>query len=303
MPFEKILICLLLLAGMTPLAACSNEEQEDARLLPPEETASSCALEGAWHVGAVRSDGKLVDLQDNKSLANMWSRHSLTFKEDGSFLYSPSMTSIYEGEYPDHEPTADRDYLLETAALLVYDSTKGEFVAKSEGTQSLPIYVVKLLDEGETLEFNEYDPTTGKAKEGGLALIFIQDQSSEYILNNKMQSDEQKNSPNESEDTTPETKSPASAGEKRALQRALAYLEYMAFSYKGLVEQLEHDGFTNKEAVYGADNCGANWNAQAEQKAKDYLNLMAFSYSRLVDQLEFDGFTRDQAEYGASRAY
>lgn len=72
----------------------------------------------------------------------------------------------------------------------------------------------------------------------------------------------------------------------------------MAFSYSGLVEQLEYDGYTNKEATYGAENCGANWNTQASRRAKDYLDSMAFSRQGLIDQLEYDGFTHSQAVYG-----
>lgn len=303
MTFKKILVCLFLLASIFSLAVCTNEEQEDAEFLSPEETAGSSALKGTWHVGAVRSDGKLIDVQDNKTLANMFLEHSLTFKEDGSFLYSPSTLNIYEGECSDHRQVADKEYLLESSALLVFDSTKDEFVAKSEDVQSLPIYVVKSLDEGKTLELNEYDSTTGTAKEDSLTLIFIQGQSSEYILDNKARVSEQKNGSNESEYTTPEAKSPVSASKKRALQRALDYLDYTAFSYEGLIKQLECEGFAKTEAADAADNCGANWNTQAERKARDYLDLMDFSYSRLVDQLEFDGFTHSQAEYGASRAY
>ena len=36
------------------------------------------------------------------------------------------------------------------------------------------------------------------------------------------------------------------------------YLSVMAFSKQGLIEQLEYEGYSEKEAQYGADNCGAN---------------------------------------------
>ena len=36
-------------------------------------------------------------------------------------------------------------------------------------------------------------------------------------------------------------------------EEAKAYLEYTAFSYKGLIEQLEFEGFTSEEAIYGAE--------------------------------------------------
>ena len=90
----------------------------------------------------------------------------------------------------------------------------------------------------------------------------------------------------------------ATAGERNALSSAKRYLTYMPFSYQGLVEQLEFEGYSMDEAKYGADNCGANWNEQAVLKAEQYLNYSAFSYNGLIEQLEFEGFTHEQAKYG-----
>jgi len=49
-----------------------------------------------------------------------------------------------------------------------------------------------------------------------------------------------------------ETGPSATTGEKNALRQAKAYLDYSAFSYDGLVEQLEYEGFSHEQAVYGA---------------------------------------------------
>lgn len=101
--------------------------------------------------------------------------------------------------------------------------------------------------------------------------------------------------------TTPaveEQSDKATIGEKNALSKALSYLDFMAFSYSGLIKQLEFEGFTHQEAVYGVDNCGADWNEQATLKAKSYLDMMAFSREGLIEQLEYEGFTGAQAEYG-----
>ena len=89
-------------------------------------------------------------------------------------------------------------------------------------------------------------------------------------------------------------------GQKNALSKAQSYLNILPFSHSGLVEQLEYDGFTHDEAVYGADNCDANWMDQAATKAQSYLDLMAFSRDGLIEQLEYDGFTHDEAIYGAA---
>lgn len=89
-------------------------------------------------------------------------------------------------------------------------------------------------------------------------------------------------------------------GEKNAEIKARGYLDIMPFSRSGLIAQLEFEGFTNEEAIYGVDQCNANWNEQAARKAKGYLDIMGFSRQGLINQLEFDGFTSQQAEYGAS---
>jgi len=101
----------------------------------------------------------------------------------------------------------------------------------------------------------------------------------------------------ETEATVVEDK--ATLGEKNALRKAKQYLKYSAFSYEGLVHQLEFEGYTNAEAIYGTNNCGANWNEQALKKAKNYLEYSAFSYAGLIHQLEFEQFTTEQATYGA----
>lgn len=87
-------------------------------------------------------------------------------------------------------------------------------------------------------------------------------------------------------------------GERNALGAAKDYLELMAFSYQGLVEQLEYEKYSHDEAVYAADNCGADWNEQAAKAAKGYLKIMSFSKDKLIEQLEYGGFTHEQAVYG-----
>ena len=95
--------------------------------------------------------------------------------------------------------------------------------------------------------------------------------------------------------------SSASTGEKNALKSAKQYLEFTSFSYTGLVEQLEYEGYSSKEAKYGADYCGADWNEQAAKSARNYLEFTAFSYSGLVEQLEYEGYSSEEAKYGVDR--
>lgn len=95
-------------------------------------------------------------------------------------------------------------------------------------------------------------------------------------------------------------KAATTIGEQNALSTAMDYLDYSGFSYSGLIDQLEFEGYTTEEATYAADNCGADWNEQAARMAQDYLNSSSFSRQGLIDQLVFEGFTQEQAEHGVS---
>ena len=93
------------------------------------------------------------------------------------------------------------------------------------------------------------------------------------------------------------------SGQKNALGTAKNYLSWMNFSKEGLKKQLTFEGFSDEDAQYAVDHCGANWYEQAYKSAKNYLSFMPFSEDELINQLEFEGFTYDQAVYGADRAY
>ena len=94
-------------------------------------------------------------------------------------------------------------------------------------------------------------------------------------------------------------------GERNALASAKQYLSVVAFSYSGLMEQLEQfDDYSHAEAEYAVKNCGADWKEQAAKKVKEYLNVMPMSRKRLIEQLvQIDGFTREQAVYGVEQSY
>lgn len=97
-----------------------------------------------------------------------------------------------------------------------------------------------------------------------------------------------------------ETSPSVSLGMQNALSKALDYLDYTAFSRSGLIEQLKYEGFSQKEAEYGVEHCGADWKEQAAKKAQDYLDYTSFSRAGLIDQLLYEGFSQEEAEYGVS---
>jgi len=94
----------------------------------------------------------------------------------------------------------------------------------------------------------------------------------------------------------------ATLGEKNAAKKAFDYLRVMPFSRDGLIKQLEFEGFSHQEAVYGVDQSGADWNKQAALKAKQYLDMMPFSRDGLIKQLEFEGFLHQEAVYGVDQS-
>ena len=69
----------------------------------------------------------------------------------------------------------------------------------------------------------------------------------------------------------------AAGYEEKALEAAKRYISILAFSKKGLIEQLKFDGFTTKEAKYAVKKLNVNWKAQAVKKAESYLEILAFS--------------------------
>lgn len=99
--------------------------------------------------------------------------------------------------------------------------------------------------------------------------------------------------------STPKTPT-VTTSQKNALRSAKQYLDVMPFSYTGLIKQLEYEKYSHEDAVYAADNCGADWNEQAAKAAKDYLDVMSFSRQGLIDQLEYEGYTHEQAVFGVN---
>jgi hypothetical protein len=91
------------------------------------------------------------------------------------------------------------------------------------------------------------------------------------------------------------------AGQENAIRQAQSYLDLSGFSKEGLVEQLEFEGHTAKDANFAVTHIKVNWNEQAAKKAEEYVDMSGFSRQGLIDQLAFEGFTPAQAAYGATQ--
>ncbi len=89
-----------------------------------------------------------------------------------------------------------------------------------------------------------------------------------------------------------------------ALYYAYQLLDSEPFSRARLIELLEQYWSINREdAVWAADNCGADWDANARLKAQDiYENYAFISYDLLILELEMSyvGFTHEQAVNAAN---
>jgi len=96
--------------------------------------------------------------------------------------------------------------------------------------------------------------------------------------------------------------------QQNAVRSAREYLNLMAFSRQGLIDQLSSaygSGYSVNDATIAVDSLNVDWNAEAVQSAKEYLNLTAFSCNGLIQQLDspYGGkFTVAQATYGAKQA-
>ena len=88
--------------------------------------------------------------------------------------------------------------------------------------------------------------------------------------------------------------------QEQAIASAVSYLDTMDFSKTGLIEQLQFEQFSAKDAQFAVDHIDVDWNVQAASAAQTYLETMAFSRGELIDQLEFEGYTTSQATHGVN---
>lgn len=101
--------------------------------------------------------------------------------------------------------------------------------------------------------------------------------------------------------TTTKPASTLTRSQENAIRKAQDYLDYSAFSRKGLVGQLEYEGFSTADATFAVDHLNVDWKLQAAKKAEEYLKYSPFSRSGLFDQLIYEGFTEEEAEYGVGQ--
>ena len=290
-------LCILLLTAITCLSLCSMVFQVNVHAEQGESYSAVGfeSLGGNWVVGGIYYNNKIVDISDNEQLMAIYDAVFLNFYEDGTFLYMNMYND--RGQYTLQTNGA---FFLKTETVFLYEITSKGIVEKEVDNSSKITYIVSLIDK-DTLQLGILDPMTGREKAGSNPLIFERKGvESSYISEHKVSL----NNSNSRMDASKKNESTAvSPGMRNALQSAKDYLDAMSFSRKGLIEQLEYEGYSSSEAEYAVEHCGADWNEQACDMARDYLEVMAFSRSSLIEQLEFEGFTHSQAVYGVDQAY
>jgi hypothetical protein len=95
--------------------------------------------------------------------------------------------------------------------------------------------------------------------------------------------------------------------QENALESAESYVDFGAFSRKGLIGQLSSEygeGFPKKDAVFAVNHLKVDWKAEALESAKSYLDTGAFSRQGLIDQLTSEygeQFTLAEATYAVNK--
>ena len=105
----------------------------------------------------------------------------------------------------------------------------------------------------------------------------------------------------EADNSKDDGKNSLTLSQQNAIAKAKQYIEYMPFSYNGLIKQLEYEGYSEEDSIIGADNCGANWNEEAYKEAEKYQELMPMSRKELYDQLQYEEFTEEQISYALDK--
>lgn len=211
-------------------------------------------------------DGKKKQIQQNESFHDAWN----------SLL--DSMTTLTEA-YQAAVTLAVRDS--------IGDITKGHCTV---------MFVETLKDS------DIYDPNSivGSVSDGEITYNCLEKEDSSFSYN---LSDNDSVAENETSNSDISDGLVPTRGEENALDAAYSYLNSMAFSYNGLIKQLKYEGYSQEEATYAVDHCGADWKEQAVKMAESYLEHSAFSHDGLVKQLEYEGFTHAQATYGVDKVY
>lgn len=303
---KKKLAVIILIAAIAIGVFFTFRNNDEAPSIEQTTAEGYETLKGTWYVGAIYYKNRIIDISDNKALNDLYDTTYIAFREDGTFTFSDLFAR--DGTY---KRTSSETFILKTDRVYIYTLEEGKMVEKDKEDGEKKSYILTMTGN-DTFEFVEMDAMTGQAKSGEMPLIFeLSNQESDYIASNKTEindtttkkAESTTRKPTTTKATEPTYSSSSTVGQRNALRSAKLYLSSMAFSHDGLIKQLEYEGYSSTDAKFAADNCGADWYAQAVKCAENYLKTMPFSRDDLIYQLEYEGYTHDQAVYGVNKAY
>ncbi len=67
------------------------------------------------------------------------------------------------------------------------------------------------------------------------------------------------------------------------------------FSRSRLIELLEYEGFSTRDALFAVGHLKVDWIEQAAKSAAERIEVNGFSRNELLDQLMYEGFNGEQA--------
>lgn len=292
--------CLSLLMGgllCLGLTACGGSQSAS-------QTTSDDLLVGDWTPAGIEISHSVYSFEDVPQLGDLYDSNHLTVLEDGTFVYMNMAIFVTKGGWTSSWMEGyDHTYTLKHETGYRSSFENGELVRVDEGPRDGEFRVWLTNEDTDTLVFS--DPDSDQL------IYYTRDDGDPFYLDvyntsvpgNATQDTTEEEPPETSEmpDPQPSTEN-VTIGMRNALATAHDYLDSTAFSYSGLIDQLEYEGYTYAEAVYAVDNCGADWYEQAALMAAEYLDTMSFSRTGLIDQLEYEGFSYDQAVYGVEQA-
>lgn len=148
-----------------------------------------------------------------------------------------------------------------------------------------------------TGELNESNDENGEVKD-----ILEAENNAENIEENSEEPDNIEEPENAEEENEREEED-VPREHRNALKAAQNYIDMMAFSEKGLYEQLTSeygDQYPEDAAQYAIENVEVDYNEEALEAAEGYQEIMPLSDQELFEQLtsEYgDQFTEEQAQY------
>ena len=309
---------LLLIIGMATiigLAGCGSESQAPAEKVTTEakqetETWSSWEYEGvsmdipdSWkHDDSDETEGSIFFYPDDGMLM-------ISYQDDidVSKMNADNMKDYVEGMESDENLSVES---MEPCNIAEYSAYKMEGTYNNDGNlRPMKWFLVSVGGKAyafaiDSSEKGEYDAQLEQIISSIRPLEESPEATTEEATTEEATTEATTEVTTEPEpEETTEAEPEATTGQLNALDKALDYLDYTAFSKKGLRSQLEYEGFKDDEIDYAIENCGADWKEQAVKKAEEYLDFTSFSKEGLIDQLEYDGFTEKQAKYGADKAY